>query len=646
MDNLSMRKSLEKAWDIFVTTGKITSSVRPVIAKSWQRCSDNQLSPFTNRILRTSLSEDELGKQHALLETAVPIMKNLYNIVKGSFFLISLTNSKGVYIAIEGDHNIIKNTKVRLGDNWTEESAGTNSIGLCLLTQKPSQVFAAEHFCITGHDWAASSAPIFDEDNNLLGVLTMVGDYDKVHPHTLGMIVAAASAIENSWRIQKSYIEIAIVDAFKTSMMESISDGILALKTDRTIMHINKCAKNLLKITKPEDKILSQPINTLLGKNHPLYQGIENCFEQKKTGFSLDANDYTANYKLIYSTNNEIIGLLLVLREMKKVKKFVNRFVGAMATYTFEDLIGQNDLFLSTVMLGKTAANSISNVLLVGESGTGKEIFAQAIHNASNRKNNPFLAINCAALPRNLIESELFGYADGAFTGAKKGGNPGKFELADGGTLFLDEIGEMPLEFQAVLLRVLQENSITRIGGGKLIPIDVRIIAATNKKLEEEIKLGHFREDLFYRLNVLRINIPSLRERPDDIVILAEHFLNKLNQRLNKDVSQISKDALDVLTRYRWPGNARELQNVLERTINIVTGNIITTSDLPATIRNTVEEKDEPMLVPLDNYEKELIISLLNKNKGNKSKVAEFMGISRTTLYRKIYEYRIEHTEA
>jgi len=327
---------------------------------------------------------------------------------------------------------------------------------------------------------------------------------------------------------------------------------------------------------------------------------------------------------------------------MKRLKKFVSRFVGARATYTYEDLIGQNNLFLSTVAFAKKASQSISNVLLIGESGTGKEIFAQAIHNSSNRRNNPFLAVNCAALPRNLIESELFGYADGAFTGAKKGGNPGKFELADGGTLFLDEIGEMPLEFQAVLLRVLQENSITRIGGGKLIPVDVRIIAATNKKLEEEIKMGHFREDLYYRLNVLRIAIPPLRERPDDIVFLAEHFLQKLNQRLNKNVLEISKDALDLLVRYHWPGNAREMQNVLERAINNITGNVITVADLPVSIRNTLEEKEATTLVPLEHYEKELIASLLRKNKGNKSKVAKALGISRTTLYRKITEYRID----
>ncbi len=641
MNSLKLRKSLEEAWNIFAATGKINSSIRPIIAESWQRCYAKRLSPYHNKILKKHLSEEEVKEHSDLLAIAVPIMKSLYNLVKGSSFFISLANSKGIYVAIEGDTEVIDNTRVRLGDNWTEESAGTNSIGLCLLSRKPTQVFTAEHFCKTAHEWAASSAPIFDEDDNLLGVLTMVGNYDKVHPHTLGMVVAAANAIENSLQIQKSYQKIAVSDAFKSAMMESISDGILALKTDRTIMHINKSARQLLNIAKPENETLSQPLFTFLGKNHFLCKSIDNCFASEINS-TFETGEYNANLELIYSTKNEIIGLLLVLKEMKKLKKFVNRFVGARATYTFEDLIGQSTLFLSTVRLAKIASGSISNVLLLGESGTGKELFAHAIHNASDRRNNPFLAVNCAAIPRSLIESELFGYADGAFTGAKKGGNPGKFELADGGTLFLDEIGEMPLEFQVVLLRVLQEKSITRIGGGKLIPVDVRIIAATNKKLEEEIKTGNFREDLYYRLNVLSIAIPPLRERPNDIVILTEHFLNKLNQRLNKNISQISQGALDSLVSYHWPGNARELQNILERTINTATGNIILAADLPVSFHSTAGKKEPATLVPLEHYEKELIASLLNENKGNKTKVAKILGISRTTLYRKINEYKID----
>ncbi|MGI6308548.1 MAG: sigma-54 interaction domain-containing protein [Dethiobacteria bacterium] len=355
----------------------------------------------------------------------------------------------------------------------------------------------------------------------------------------------------------------------------------------------------------------------------------------------LEEEDFVVNHRLIYSSSQKVDGLVLVLRGSSKMKKLVNSFVGPRATYTFANLIGKNSKFLSSVNLAKAAAHSISNVLLVGESGTGKEIFAHAIHNASDRKSGPFLAINCAALPRNLVESELFGYAEGAFTGAKKGGNPGKFELADGGTLFLDEIGELPLEFQAILLRVLQEKLITRIGGKKLIPVDVRIIAATNKNLEEEIKKANFRQDLYYRINVLTINIPPLRERPEDIIILANHFLNKLNLRLDKKVKHIDKEVIELFTKYHWPGNARELQNILERSLNIATSDHISTAVLPEKIISLKQEKSNTGLVPLEKYEKELILTLLNENKGNRTKVAQKMGISRTSLYRKLNKYKI-----
>jgi transcriptional regulator with PAS, ATPase and Fis domain len=389
--------------------------------------------------------------------------------------------------------------------------------------------------------------------------------------------------------------------------------------------------------------VISQPINKILGANHPLTRKIEKCFQQMIDDemLFLEEEDFVVNHRLIYSSSQKIVGLVLILRGSSKMKKLVNSFVGPRATYTFANLIGKNSKFLSSVNLAKAAAHSISNVLLVGESGTGKEIFAHSIHNASNRKSGPFLAINCAALPRNLVESELFGYAEGAFTGAKKGGNPGKFELADGGTLFLDEIGELPLEFQAILLRVLQEKLITRIGGKKLIPVDVRIIAATNKNLEEEIKKANFRQDLYYRINVLTINIPPLRERPEDIIILANHFLNKLNLRLDKKVKHIDKEVIELFTKYHWPGNARELQNILERSLNIATSDHISTAVLPEKIISLKQEKSNTGLVPLEKYEKELILTLLNENKGNRTKVAQKMGISRTSLYRKLNKYKI-----
>jgi transcriptional regulator with PAS, ATPase and Fis domain len=638
------KEHLEKAWNLFMTEGKIDPDVRPIIAQSWLRSRQKGVNPYSEKTkkLDPDLFNAELSANKNLLATAVPIIKNLYNFVQNSCFLISLASNKGVILEVLGDREIVVKSHVNKGDIWTEESSGTNSTSLCLTMQKPIQVFAAEHFCKSAHKWTCSSAPIFDENKQFIGVLNMAGEYTKVHLHTLGMVVAGANAIENNMRIQKSLNEATIADNYKNAIIESIDEGILVINKDKTIGHINSNAKILLKIPAGK-KVISQPVNKILGANHPLTRKIEKCFQQiiDDEMLFLEEEDFVVNHRLIYSSSQKVDGLVLVLRGSSKMKKLVNSFVGPRATYTFANLIGKNSKFLSSVNLAKAAAHSISNVLLVGESGTGKEIFAHSIHNASDRKSGPFLAINCAALPRNLVESELFGYAEGAFTGAKKGGNPGKFELADGGTLFLDEIGELPLEFQAILLRVLQEKLITRIGGKKLIPVDVRIIAATNKNLEEEIKKANFRQDLYYRINVLTINIPPLRERPEDIIILANHFLNKLNLRLDKKVKHIDKEVIELFTKYHWPGNARELQNILERSLNIATSDHISTAVLPEKIISLKQEKSNTGLVPLEKYEKELILTLLNENKGNRTKVAQKMGISRTSLYRKLNKYKI-----
>jgi PAS domain S-box-containing protein len=338
---------------------------------------------------------------------------------------------------------------------------------------------------------------------------------------------------------------------------------------------------------------------------------------------------------------------VLILRPIKNVHHLVNRFSGSTARFRFADIITCNPQMKETVEVARMAARSSSSVLIEGESGTGKELFAQAIHNASQRSAGAFVAVNCGAIPRELIASELFGYSEGAFTGAKKGGNPGKFELADGGTLFLDEIGDMPLEQQVALLRVIQEKSISRIGSNQVIPVDVRIICATNKNLLELMQTGRFRQDLYYRLNVINLRILPLRERKEDIPLLFEHFL----QQMNQEVSQLSqKDFIERLLSYDWPGNVRELQNTVERIVHLEhnmpdhswpsrigqdlvlpahqnTGNDLSIQQAHARYKNERLEQ-----------QRRLIIRLLELNQGNVSKVAKEMGISRSTLYRKMKE--------
>ncbi|HHV15870.1 MAG TPA: sigma 54-interacting transcriptional regulator, partial [Gelria sp.] len=291
-------------------------------------------------------------------------------------------------------------------------------------------------------------------------------------------------------------------------------------------------------------------------------------------------------------------------------------------------------------------ANNISNVLIIGESGTGKELFAHAIHSSGYRRNHPFVRINCACIPENLLESELFGYEEGSFTGAKKGGKIGKIELAHGGTLFLDEIGELPLMMQAKLLSFLQEREFERIGGNELIQSDVRIIAATNTNLKEAIAQGSFREDLYYRLNVVSILIPPLKNRLDDIEILVKHFIRKINRKLNTTIVGIDEESLTLLKSYEWPGNIRELENIIERAINLASldkQKIIQTQYLP-TLQTHRFLNHTPKLSlnqAVENLEYQMIKDTLKKNNFNKAATARSLDIHPSVLYRKLKKYKV-----
>lgn len=316
------------------------------------------------------------------------------------------------------------------------------------------------------------------------------------------------------------------------------------------------------------------------------------------------------------------------------------------AKYSWNNIIGESEKITQAKYFGKKAANTDSTVLLIGESGTGKELFAHAIHNGSKRSHNPFVKVNCAAIPNELLESELFGYEEGAFTGAKKGGKIGKFELANSGTIFLDEIGDMPMNMQVKLLRVLQEKEIERVGGNKTKKIDVRVIAATNKNLKKLVQQGKFREDLYYRLNVVVIEIPSLKERLYDIEALCNHLLDKITNRLGKYVIHISEGAMNYLKSYQWPGNVRELENVLERAVNLVDGDIIMPMHLPINImKNKTVPSDGPireLQYLIEEVEKEAILQCLEYTNWNKQLTARLLNISRSSLYEKIEKFGIE----
>lgn len=352
--------------------------------------------------------------------------------------------------------------------------------------------------------------------------------------------------------------------------------------------------------------------------------------------------------EFIHRMSELLIMKLKETSETQKLQETVKKLKNNSCSLPFEDIVGSSLAFRKVKEEARRFAQGNSGILIQGESGTGKEVFARAIHTASRNSAGPFVAINCAALPENLIESELFGYEEGAFTGALKGGKLGKFELANHGTLFLDEIGEFPIHLQAKLLRALQEKKIQRVGGTNEIEVSVRIIAATNQDLEELSRNGQFREDLYYRLSVIPITLPPLRQRRSDIGELAEHFLRIYAKALQKDLFGIDKAAMDRLYEYSWPGNIRQLQNTIEYAVNISTGSYITTADLPKKILETAaggfSGSDKICLRPLSDVEAEYILEAIRvygDDLSGKLKAAEVLGISKATLYRRLKELNV-----
>ncbi|WP_425447601.1 sigma 54-interacting transcriptional regulator [Dethiothermospora halolimnae] len=350
---------------------------------------------------------------------------------------------------------------------------------------------------------------------------------------------------------------------------------------------------------------------------------------------------------------HDVSELMRLNRELSAAKQIIRNLE---AKYTFDDIIGKNKLIKASIDKGKKAANTPATVILRGESGTGKELFAHAIHNASNRRFNQFVRVNCAAISENLLESELFGYEEGAFTGAKKGGKKGFFEQASGGTIFLDEIGEVNLSTQVKLLRILQEKEIVKVGGTKAIDVDVRIITATNMDLERAVKEGRFREDLYYRLNVIPITIPSLKERKDDIYPLVLYFIKKFNQEYGRSIIDVSAMAIEVLKKHDWPGNVRELENVIGRSIinmrpndNIILAKHLPKindekdiqSDLEKIVDNINGDKELTLSQVIGETEKKYITDILKRYNNNKTETAKALGISIRSLYYKMDKYNI-----
>lgn len=450
---------------------------------------------------------------------------------------------------------------------------------------------------------------------------------------------------ENTEQIKLLASELEIV-------LDSVDRGIIAADHKGNIIHYNSKAVELFKLQGSE--ILNTNIKNLIG-TLDLNCLIEKDKNLRNKEFAYNSSNY--HFRGIFdakpiSIGDKSFGIVCTFSNISDLLKTVNNITTGTIVTSFDSIIGNSYCLEQVKVEAEKASKSTSTVLIQGESGTGKELFARAVHFHSNRAKAPFITINCAAIPEQLLESELFGYEDGAFTGARRGGKAGKFELANKGTIFLDEIGDMPIHLQTKLLRVLQEYVIEKIGGKESIPIDVRIIAATNKDLEKKVLEGEFRQDLFYRLNVIPLNIPPLRDRKDDIVILVDYLLDKCNFKLEKHISKIDEASLQIFMNYQWPGNVRELENTIEYAVNMCGSSVIKCMDLPNRLKvseNILKSVKNVGITPIKELEKKEIEKALEHFGHSKqaiSKAAESLKLSRATLYRKIKEYEIKQSQS
>ena len=574
-----------------------------------------------------------------LLEVVTATIEEFYELMSPNDFMVALADSEGYILHFDGSEAIksmFTSRNCSPGYRWTEKDVGTTAISLCLNMQVSIQLNDKDHYCKRAHGLTSSAAPIFGHLGILQGILVVSGHSRLVHPHTLIMITSAARSIERHMRLVRRNKELTISTSFLDNVIEAAGTGLLTLDKELYIRRINRQGKQILRSDDLEGKAIS-----MLGDLDLDLKSIHTnptSWTNRECHIQDDNRDVHFFYSAqpVLSKENEPLGAVLNFTEFSNIRKLVDKISGTKPFFTFDSLLGASPTFVEAVELAKRASLTNSTVLLLGETGTGKELFAQAIHNGDKRIDKPFVPINCGAIPGELLESELFGYVEGAFTGALKGGRPGKFALASGGTILLDEIGDMPHDMQVKLLRVLQTGEVNPIGAQRVLQTDARIIASTHVDLSKAVLQNRFRQDLYYRLNILPIRIPPLRERgADDITTLANYFLKKNNPQY-----QFTPSAITALISYNWPGNVRELENTIQRALHVCDNKKITAKNLSLTNRSAADEAVNPGT--LQHMEKKLISATLNATNSNMAEAARRLGISRATLYRKVTQYALE----
>ncbi|MCQ6267781.1 sigma-54-dependent Fis family transcriptional regulator [Fictibacillus sp. WQ 8-8] len=628
------RVRIEKAWEHFILGKDLNFEVRSLMYQSWQRSLSHGIHPIKGNA-PTLVSEEKIQEYQStdpLYSVLEPLLTQLKNTAVDLGHLIVFCNNKGEIVYLNGAPSLKQKAEkmnFTIGSSWSELHIGTNAIGTALATGSPIQVFASEHFCQPVHNWVCSASPIRDPaTQEILGVIDLTGDWSLIHPHSLSTAVFIAQSIEGILLKQLEFERYKLLEYYRET----------SLKTPNKTLAVIDRGGNVIKAdnTFYSNGWIHSDSNHIIGLENNGRSLNEEYRLESKEKWNYEVSPYYYSGKLIGSIVQAISPTRLSSPKENTTK------------YSFFNLIGKSKEIQSVIVEARSIASLTLPVLIQGESGTGKELFAQAIHSSSARSSGPFIAVNCGAIQKDLAESELFGYEEGTFTGGQKGGKSGKFQQAEGGTIFLDEIGEMPLDLQTTLLRVLEEGEVVRLGGKKPIKLNVRVITATNRDLKKESEEGKFRLDLYYRLNILSIKIPPLRDRTQDIRLLLDDLLKKVCRDIGRSQLWVNDEALQFLEQYEWPGNVRELRNFAYKMAVKVTSNIITINNIPkemmesrstnhlVNLKEDSQDDSENKIQSLKDQELKTILTVLNESNGNVRETAEKLGIHRSTIYRKL----------
>ncbi|WP_245304767.1 sigma-54-dependent Fis family transcriptional regulator [Rhizobium multihospitium] len=624
--------------------------MRSTIHDSWSRCAKGGIDAQRNEApIETDRDAVEALTRGSseLLEAAAHPFSTIGRMLDGTGAMLVLADNDGVLIDVIGDKRTIfdgMDIHLGVGGKWTEEVVGTNGIGTALWTGEPVFVHAAEHFCAGIKSWTCAGAPIRDPfDGKIIGVVDLSGHPDIFRPHNIALVAAAAREIERALADSQITERMRLLEAFIASANNyRATDGLLIIdRQGRAIYHNN--------------------VPLLEGRRFG--EGSLNCWSPELTGSGFLDTVATSLPEAMrdcdvcpLELDGDIRGAAVVFsKNASRRIVSLNSRASDRQKEACAHIVGESDKLCAAVDIACRVAETqdVTSLLIEGETGVGKELFARLIHAGSRKSgSSPFIALNCGAVTKELFGSELFGHVSGAFTGASREGKAGVFELADGGVLSLDEIGEMPLDIQPFLLRVLEERVVHRLGDSRSRPVDVRLVASTNRDLKQEVAAGRFRRDLYYRISTVTIHVPPLRERGNDCLLLLDHFNHKLAERRGTSSLRFTNEALDTMLAYRWPGNVRELRNLVERLHLLARHRLVGVDDLPAEMVMRAPTGSDASIeagsqvLSFAAAERQAIMSALSVEHGNLSKVAHRLGISRPTLYRKMEQFGIKRSYA